>query len=137
MPELPEVETTRRGIEPHINSQRIEQIIVRQSQLRWPVPDNLQKAVQQTISQVDRRGKYLLLHTGIGTIIIHLGMSGSLRIVDSTVKPEKHDHIDVVLNNRKILRYNDTRRFGAWLWTEENPLAHKLLTDLGPEPLIN
>ncbi len=136
MPELPEVETTRRGIEPHIVRQKISDIVVRQKHLRWPIPTTLKShTVGQVINQVERRGKYLLLHMDNGTIIIHLGMSGSLRITDKNSIPEKHDHFDLVLNNKKILRLRDPRRFGAVLWTSHSVAQHKLIKNLGPEPL--
>ncbi len=136
MPELPEVETTRRGIEPHLVGKTIHSLIVRQKQLRWPVPDELaDRLAGATILRVDRRAKYLLVETSHGTLIIHLGMSGSLRIVDSALAPDTHDHIDLHFGNKKILRYTDPRRFGAWLWCEQSPKLHPLLASLGPEPL--
>ncbi|MGD8581311.1 MAG: bifunctional DNA-formamidopyrimidine glycosylase/DNA-(apurinic or apyrimidinic site) lyase [Gammaproteobacteria bacterium] len=136
MPELPEVETTRRGIEPHINHHAIKHIVIRQHALRWPVPKQLGKNARgQLIKSVDRRGKYLLLRLEHGTIIIHLGMSGSLRICTAQSDVRKHDHIDFVLNGNKILRFHDPRRFGAVLWTPGKPENHKLLLSLGPEPL--
>lgn len=136
MPELPEVETTRRGIEPHIHHQTIDDIVVRNHALRWPVPKQLQqKARKQKIQSVDRRGKYLLLRLETGTVIIHLGMSGSLRICTAETPAEKHDHVDIVFDNNKTLRLRDPRKFGAVLWTEIDPAKHKLLCSLGPEPL--
>jgi formamidopyrimidine-DNA glycosylase len=136
MPELPEVETTRRGIEPHIINQTIKNIAVRQRSLRWPIPIQLeQKARNQKIESVERRGKYLLLRLKNGTIIIHLGMSGSLRICTANIAAEKHDHVDFVFGNNKILRLRDPRKFGAVLWTASMPEKHKLLSPLGPEPL--
>ena len=136
MPELPEVETTRRGIASHITRHRITDVIVRQRQLRWPIPANLRKTLTgQTISSVERRGKYLLLRMQAGTLLIHLGMSGSLRILPATVAAEKHDHVDIVFDNHNALRLRDPRRFGAILWTGRDPLQHKLLKDLGVEPL--
>ncbi|WP_455209321.1 bifunctional DNA-formamidopyrimidine glycosylase/DNA-(apurinic or apyrimidinic site) lyase [Kaarinaea lacus] len=136
MPELPEVETTRRGIASHITRHRITDVIVRQRQLRWPIPANLRKTLTgQTISSVERRGKYLLLRMQAGTLLIHLGMSGSLRILPATVAAEKHDHVDIVFDNHNVLRLRDPRRFGAMLWTGRDPLQHKLLKDLGVEPL--
>lgn len=136
MPELPEVETTRCGIEPHVLKRRIEKVIVRQRQLRWPVPKNLSdKLTGQTISSVARRGKYLLLQTKAGTIILHLGMSGSLTVVDAATKAQKHDHIDIVFSGQRCLRLRDPRRFGAVLWTDADPLQHELLKQLGVEPL--
>lgn len=136
MPELPEVETTLRGIKPHIILQMIKQIRVRQYQLRWPIiPEINHKVKGKIIHAVERRGKYLLLKTHSGTLILHLGMSGSLRILTSPTPPGKHDHVDVELKNNVLLRFNDPRRFGALLWTEEDPLQHILLAGLGPEPL--
>lgn len=138
MPELPEVETTRRGIEPHITGQIITQMVVRQAQLRWPIPSEMVEQVQhQRVNSVHRRGKYLLIATGTGTIIIHLGMSGSLRITSADVTASKHDHVDIIYGNGKCLRLRDPRRFGAVLWTVDNVLNHPLLKQLGPEPLSN
>lgn len=136
MPELPEVETSRRGIEPHILGQRVSEVIIRQKKLRWPVPASIKKQLpSQIIRQVERRGKYLLLLTDNGTLIIHLGMSGSLRILPANTAAEKHDHFDIAFENGKLLRLRDPRRFGAVLWTSKDPLHHKLLSQLGPEPL--
>lgn len=135
MPELPEVETTRRGIEPHLTGQVIEQVVVRHSQLRWPVPDLNTLVSGLKIIAVQRRAKYLLLQTEHGHLIIHLGMSGHLRLVNAQEAPQKHDHIDLHLSHQKILRYHDPRRFGAWLWTEDAPEQHPLLAKLAPEPL--
>jgi formamidopyrimidine-DNA glycosylase len=136
MPELPEVETTRRGIAPHISGKTVTRVVVREPRLRWPVPRRLAGEISgQTITGVSRRGKYLLLETENGTAILHLGMSGSLRIVDSTIPVGKHDHVDIVFGNDRILRLTDPRRFGALLWTRRPPEQHKLLRDLGPEPL--
>lgn len=136
MPELPEVETTLRGIKPYIEHHKIANIIVRHHQLRWPVPHNINKVLKnQTINEISRRGKYLLIRTTEGSIILHLGMSGSLRILTHPTPAQKHDHLDIELTNHKILRLTDPRRFGAFLWTTENPLQHSLLKNLGPEPL--
>lgn len=135
MPELPEVETTLRGIEPHILGQKITQVIVRERRLRWTIPDELDVlSSEQTIQQVTRRAKYLLIALQSGTIIIHLGMSGSLRIVESHTAVNKHDHVDILLANGLALRYHDPRRFGCILWTND-PVNHPLLTHLGPDPL--
>ncbi|MBL1457106.1 MAG: bifunctional DNA-formamidopyrimidine glycosylase/DNA-(apurinic or apyrimidinic site) lyase [Methylophaga sp.] len=136
MPELPEVETTRRGIAPYIENQQVKQIVIRDSRLRWPITDNLEeKLCGKIIQSVSRRAKYLLLHTHEGTLFIHLGMSGRLRILTMFQPAEKHDHVDIVFANNIILRFTDPRRFGAVLWTTEPPLQHPLLHHLGPEPL--
>ncbi len=136
MPELPEVETTRRGIAPHIEGKTVSDLIVRHHQLRWPVPRGLKKRLSgHKINNVSRRAKYLLLRFDHGTLILHLGMSGSLRIIKANTVAEKHDHIDIILNNGKALRLTDPRRFGAVLWTKEQPEQHELLAHLGPEPL--
>ena len=136
MPELPEVETTRRGIEPHILDQTLNDIVIRQYALRWPIPKQLrQKARNHKILSVDRRGKYLLLRLDNGTIIIHLGMSGSLRICNAESAIDKHDHVDFAFGKNLILRLRDPRKFGAVLWTADNPEKHTLLSSLGPEPL--
>lgn len=138
MPELPEVETTKRGIQPNIEAQTICSIMVRNPSLRWPVPAELtQKLPGLVVLSVKRRAKYLLLETAQGHLIIHLGMSGNLRVVSKETPPVKHDHIDLVFENGLCLRYHDPRRFGCWLWTEENPNAHVLLKNLGPEPLTS
>ena len=118
MPELPEVETTRRGIAPHSESKTVAELIIRDPRLRWPVPDNLPALlVGQTLREADRRAKYLLLHFDHGTVIVHLGMSGSLRVITDTSPPQKHDHIELAFANG-VLRYNDPRRFGCFFWTE-------------------
>jgi formamidopyrimidine-DNA glycosylase len=137
MPELPEVETTVRGITPHIEGQTVKQVIIRQPQLRWPVPKMLNENLADIrINSVSRRAKYLLFATDVGTVILHLGMSGSLRILPKEKPADKHDHIDFLFNNGTVLRYNDPRRFGAVLWTTSPPAEHSLLIDLGPEPLL-
>lgn len=137
MPELPEVETTRKGIEPWCLGRNIVDIDVWQSALRWPVPVALLTELKGSdISKVDRRGKYLLIYCGIYCLIVHLGMSGSLRISRPTDERRKHDHWQIVLSDQNALRYHDPRRFGALLICEENGVAtHKLLANLGPEPL--
>lgn len=135
MPELPEVETTRRGIEPHLTGKKVARLTVRESRLRWPVPKALATQIEgQTIEAVERRGKYLLAQFAHGTLVVHLGMSGSLRILDRAVPPGKHDHIDLETDDGRTLRFNDPRRFGAWLWTSDWH-SHPLLSGLGPEPL--
>lgn len=138
MPELPEVETTRRGIAPYLEKASITDVSIRQFSLRWPIDKDLGSLLKkQTISSVQRRAKYLLIYCDTGILMIHLGMSGSLRIVDAVLAPppEKHDHVDIVLNNGFLLRYTDPRRFGAILWTDQAVEEHKLLSQLGPEPL--
>lgn len=136
MPELPEVETTRRGIAPHLVGRRVTGLVVRERRLRWPVPPALDRALPgQIIEGVRRRAKYLLLDTAAGTAILHLGMSGSLRIVPSDTPPGKHDHVDILLDSGRCLRLTDPRRFGALLWTTQPVETHELLAELGPEPL--
>lgn len=136
MPELPEVETTKRGISPHVVGKKVKQVIIRNRQLRWPIPDDLEQLIEgKKLLDISRRGKYLLLRFNHGTAIWHLGMSGSLRLVPSNLEPEKHDHVDWVFNQKISLRFNDPRRFGALLWTDEPIEQHKLLKNLGPEPL--
>ena len=138
MPELPEVETTLRGIEPHILNKKITSITVRNPSLRWPVPVNSLKAnlVSSSFLSIKRRGKYLILESLKGFVLIHLGMSGCLRIFNNKSAPEKHDHIDINFDDNSILRYTDPRRFGSFLWTKE-PGSHVLISKLGPEPLGN
>lgn len=137
MPELPEVETTRRGILPYVKGQKITEVIVRRTQLRWPIPHEIiEQALNQKINSIHRRAKYLLFDTNAGHIIVHLGMSGSLRIVDNNSLPSKHDHVDIVFN-KKTLRFHDPRRFGTILWTQSDPSEHKLLHQLGLEPLCD
>ncbi len=113
MPELPEVETSRRGIEPHLVGATILHAVVRNGRLRWPVSEEIYRLSDQPVLSVQRRAKYLLLELPEGWIIIHLGMSGSLRILPEELPPEKHDHVDLVMSNGKVLRYTDPRRFGA------------------------
>ncbi|CAG8999706.1 MAG: Formamidopyrimidine-DNA glycosylase [Candidatus Celerinatantimonas neptuna] len=135
MPELPEVETSRRGIEPYLLGVQVCHVNVRQPKLRWPVPDVISHMQGQVVQAVRRRAKYLLLETNAGVCIIHLGMSGSLRVVDESVSVQKHDHVDWCLENGNILRLTDPRRFGAVLWWELPLDSHPLLGKLGPEPL--
>ena len=133
MPELPEVETTLRGIEPFVVGQKITYLTVRQSSLRWPVTDNIEEIVRgQKVRELNRRAKYIILQLDNGSILIHLGMSGSLRVVDPSEAWRKHDHIEMQLANGRVLRYHDPRRFGCWLWSPEQ---HPQLESLGPEPL--
>lgn len=138
MPELPEVEVTRRGVAPHLDGRIVTSVISRRDGLRWPFPRDLsQRLCGQVIRGTGRRGKYLLIRFDHGTLVIHLGMSGHLRILPATVSPQKHDHFDLVIGEQ-LLRLHDPRRFGAVLWhgTEEGPLEqHALLRALGVEPL--
>ncbi|WP_353349959.1 bifunctional DNA-formamidopyrimidine glycosylase/DNA-(apurinic or apyrimidinic site) lyase [Oceaniserpentilla sp. 4NH20-0058] len=141
MPELPEVETTRSGIAPHIQDQSISKLVVRQPKLRWPIPDDLPWLVKgQNVLAVRRRAKYLLVDIGNsklkGTLIIHLGMSGSLRVIKGTPpEPLKHEHFDLVFSKDLMLRFTDPRRFGACLWQDANNPENAFLDHLGPEPL--
>ncbi|MCS5960317.1 bifunctional DNA-formamidopyrimidine glycosylase/DNA-(apurinic or apyrimidinic site) lyase [Klebsiella pneumoniae subsp. pneumoniae] len=134
MPELPEVETSRRGIEPHLVGATILHAVVRNGRLRWPVSEEIYRLSDVPVLSVRRRAKYLLLELPDGWIIVHLGMSGSLRILSEELPAEKHDHVDLVVSNGKVLRYTDPRRFGAWLWTRTLE-GHPVLAHLGPEPL--
>ena len=134
MPELPEVEVTRRGLEPRLVGRRIGAVAVREARLRWRVPQIVRRLAGRTVRAVKRRGKYLLLDCGDGHLILHLGMSGSLRLVETGTAPGKHDHVDVTIGE-SLLRLRDPRRFGALLWTSGPPEAHRLLRHLGIEPL--
>ena len=136
MPEFPEVETTRRGIEPHLQGRTIKKLVVRQPSLRWPVPDNLPRLMKgKVIQSVERRAKYILLKLSNGSAILHLGMSGSLRIIEADEPPMAHDHVDMMLDSGQALRFTDPRRFGCLLWQGVKEDTHKLLASLGPEPL--
>lgn len=136
MPELPEVETTRRGIAPHIEGHTIKNVIIRHFGLRWPVDPNLAQCITgQTVLSVERRAKYLLLRLEHGTLMIHLGMSGSLRVLFEEQPAGKHDHVDIVFENGAKMRFTDPRRFGSIHWSEVPIEQHALITHLGPEPL--
>ncbi|MCU6498192.1 bifunctional DNA-formamidopyrimidine glycosylase/DNA-(apurinic or apyrimidinic site) lyase [Rugamonas sp. A1-17] len=142
MPELPEVEVTRRGVAPHIEGRTVHQVVLRREGLRWPFPAQLpQLLAGHQVLRTGRRGKYLLLHFDHGTLIIHLGMSGHLRIMPSGIVPEKHDHFDLVVetpDGLRVLRMKDPRRFGAVLWHDHADGLlehHTLLRELGVEPL--
>jgi len=138
MPELPEVETTCKGIAPHLTGKKIANVIIRQPKLRWPVPGKIKKLLPELkIKSVTRRAKYILINTAAGTLIIHLGMSGSIRIVKANSAFDKHDHFDLVLKNGNCLRLHDPRRFGCILWTTQPIANHKLICKLGPEPLTD
>jgi formamidopyrimidine-DNA glycosylase len=134
MPELPEVEVTRRGLAPHVTGRTIAAVAVREPRLRWRVPDAVRKLAGRTVRSIRRRGKYLLVDCGDGHLIVHLGMSGSLRLAAPGEPPGRHDHLDLAIGGR-LLRLRDPRRFGAVLWTEAPPRAHPLIRDLGVEPL--
>ncbi|MGA7964586.1 MAG: bifunctional DNA-formamidopyrimidine glycosylase/DNA-(apurinic or apyrimidinic site) lyase [Gammaproteobacteria bacterium] len=136
MPELPEVETTRRALAGTLEGQRIRRLLVREPRLRQPVPARLpQRLAGARIETLERRAKYLLMRTEAGSALIHLGMSGSLRITDPAIAPEPHDHYDLILDDTLCVRYRDPRRFGLLLWAGAHPERHPLLRDIGPEPL--
>jgi len=136
VPELPEVETTRKGIAPYVEGKVVKDIIIRERKLRWPIPASLKRSLKdQHIRKLKRRAKYLLFYTDKGCLILHLGMSGSLRVIDNNHAHEKHDHVDIVFESGYSLRFRDPRKFGSILWTKDNPLDHKLINHLGPEPL--
>lgn len=137
MPELPEVETVLRGLEPHLSGQNIAGALLRNRNLRWPIPAKLPSILRgQTIRALRRRAKYLLVECGGGTLILHLGMSGSLLLLPAATPAEKHDHFDLLLVNGMAVRLRDPRRFGAVLWCEGEVAQHPLLAKLGPEPLL-
>lgn len=136
MPELPEVETTRQGVSHYIKSQKVQKVNIHFPTLRWPIDKKLCDILPgQTLKDIKRRGKYLIFEFQTGTLIIHLGMSGSLRITSVTHQKEKHDHFELIFNRNCILRLRDPRRFGAVLWTETDWKTHELIKNLGPEPL--
>lgn len=136
MPELPEVETTRRGLAPYTEQQVVEHVTVRQPKLRWPIPDELPALIEgQRIGTLVRRAKYLLMPVAEGHLLWHLGMSGSLRLVSPETPVRKHDHVELLLSNGYALRYHDPRRFGALLWLQGDPMADQRIASLGPEPL--
>jgi formamidopyrimidine-DNA glycosylase len=136
VPELPEVEITRRGLVSHLVGRRVETVVVRNRNLRWPIARNLGAHISGcTVRTVERRAKYLLIGCGSGWLIVHLGMSGSLRVLPRATPAGKHDHFDLVLDSGMIVRLTDPRRFGAVLWEAQDPHAHSLLADLAPEPL--
>lgn len=135
MPELPEVEVCRLGITPHIVKQQVSDVVVRHKTLRWPIPDEVKSITGHQVISVNRRSKYLLIKFSHGTLLIHLGMSGTIRVIEHTVPVVKHDHFDVVFEHGKTLRLNDPRRFGAVLWFPEHIDEQGILSKLGPEPL--
>jgi formamidopyrimidine-DNA glycosylase len=134
MPELPEVETTRRGIQPHLVDRTVTKVVVRQPRLRWPVAPEVRALAGTTLTGVTRRAKYLLLGSAAGSALVHLGMSGSIRILSQATPAEPHDHVELHLDNGRMLRFTDPRRFGCWLWQAPGD-THTLLRGLGPEPL--
>jgi 4-diphosphocytidyl-2-C-methyl-D-erythritol kinase len=136
MPELPEVEVTKIELVPHIVGNTIKKIIIRDHRLRWPINYHaLKKLENKKVISLSRRGKYIFINSEAGTAMIHLGMSGSLSVLDRNAIPEKHDHFDIQLENQKIVRFNDPRRFGCFEWAGKNPENHKLISHLGLEPL--
>jgi formamidopyrimidine-DNA glycosylase len=136
MPELPEVEITRRGLASHLTGKTIADVVTRNASLRWPIQRNLPSLLRGLTSRsLERRAKYLLMDCGSGTLILHLGMSGSLRILPESAPPDKHDHFDLILSNGTLMRLRDPRRFGSVLWHSGDVHAHPLLAALGPEPL--
>lgn len=137
MPELPEVEVTKLGIAPFLENQLIRKIVVHQPQLRWLVPDDVQLACEQKITSVTRRAKYLFINTDVGALVMHLGMSGKMRVVDISLARKKHDHIEIELASGKKLVFNDARRFGSCLWQSPSQPPLKILRALGPEPLTD
>ena len=140
MPELPEVETTRRGLAPHVEGRRVASVTLRRPDLRWPIPGEVRELLPgQRIDAVRRRAKYLLLDTAAGSALLHLGMSGSLRVLPARTPVTAHDHVDLLLEDgrgedARVLRFNDPRRFGCLLWQAPGTI-HDLLRQLGPEPL--
>ena len=135
MPELPEVETTTNGIRPHLCGQYIERFIIRERRLRWPISDAIDQLSGQKINDVYRRGKYILMSVKQGTMLWHLGMSGSMRVLPINSPVAKHEHVEMQLSSGQALKFRDPRRFGSLLFTKDDPLQHKLLCKLGPEPL--
>jgi formamidopyrimidine-DNA glycosylase len=136
MPELPEVETTRRGLSAVLRGRTIRLVRIRNRRLRWPLPPGLEAALTgRRVRSVERRAKYLLIATDAGTLLVHLGMSGSLRVLAAGAPPRAHDHVDLVLDSGRCVRFNDPRRFGSLHYVEGDPAAHPLLRSLGPEPL--
>ena len=135
MPELPEVETTRRGLAPHVEGRRVSGVVLRRADLRWPIPPEVSALLPgQRICGIRRRAKYLLLDTAVGSALLHLGMSGNLRVLPATTPVRAHDHVDIALDSGQLLRFHDPRRFGCLLWQAPGQ-THPLLAGLGPEPL--
>jgi len=138
MPELPEVETTRRGVAPHVERQKVTAVRIYDRRLRWPVPRDLaRRLVGRTVDRVDRRSKYLLFRVGADTLIVHMGMTGNLRVFSTPPPRQAHDHVDLEFGNGVVLRYRDPRRFGAMLWSPSSTSEHRLLAALGVEPFAS
>ncbi len=135
MPELPEIEVCRQGIEPYVLNQYVSDVVVRNAKMRWPITPTISEICGEKIISVNRRAKYLLLETSKGTLMLHLGMSGTIRAIDKDTPVSKHDHFDLVLEKGLSLRLNDPRRFGSVLWITEDINEHPLIKNLGPEPL--
>ena len=135
MPELPEVETTRRGLLPYVQGRKVSAVVLRRPDLRWPIPVEISDVLPgQRVDGIRRRAKYLLLDTAAGSALLHLGMSGSLRVLPASTPVRAHDHVDIGIGTRRVLRFNDPRRFGCLLWQAPGT-THPLLAGLGPEPL--
>ncbi len=135
MPELPEVEITRQGLLPLVN-QTVKNVVIRNASMRWPIPDHLPKTLaSKKLLSLKRRAKYILAQFENGTLLLHLGMSGRISLLDRSYPPEKHDHFDIAFQDKQVLRLTDPRRFGAVLWAGDDPQSHVLLRVLGPEPL--
>ena len=134
MPELPEVETTTRGLSPHITDKTVERVNIYQPQLRWPIPDEIKQLEGRVSGAITRRAKYMLWQFEMGSVVMHLGMSGTMRVVDADTPLKKHDHFEVVFSDGKALRLNDPRRFGAILWQPQGQ-SLEVIDSLGPEPL--
>ena len=138
MPELPEVEVTKQSLEQHLQGQCIKSINIREKRLRWDLDQTtLNSLLGQRIHNLSRRGKYILINTEPGSALLHLGMSGSIGILENDQPLKKHDHFDLIMSSDQIIRFNDPRRFGSFIWAGKNPEDHKLLNKLGPEPLEN
>jgi len=136
MPELPEVETTRRGLAPWLEGQQIARTVARAPRLRWPVPEEFtQRLPGARVTALERRAKWLFLRTDRGTALLHLGMTGSFRVLSDEQPPGLHDHLDIVTADGLTVRFHDPRRFGSVLWTDVDPALHPLIAPLGPEPL--
>ena len=138
MPELPEIEVTLREILPYIEKNTVSRVKIYNPKLRLPIPNEIIANLKgQKINSITRVSRYLLFNTNTGTLILHLGMTGYLRILSEPSKAEKHDHLDMVFKDKIVLRFNDVRKFGIIIWAGTNPLKHKLLKNIGPDPLTD